>query len=87
MAFSIGEHDVPERITRSRLAVLRRWHWEMPPRRLLDRLGELASEMPGVRARPPGKRSRRCTATRPAYKKLEENRPDGACRWTLQIAA
>ena len=81
MAFSIGEHDVPERITRS--------DWlsfagalGMPPRRLLDRLGELASEMPGV-ARAAREAFTQVHGDASAYKKLEET-VRRRCRWTLQ---
>ena len=47
LAFSIGEHHEPERITPSDWLAFAR-ELGMPPRRLLDRVGELATALPGA---------------------------------------
>ena len=69
MAFSIGEHHEPERITRS------------PPRRLLDRVRELASELPGI-ARTAREAFAHVHGDTPTYDRLEEA-VRRRCRWTL----
>ena len=80
MAFSIGEHHSPERITRA--------EWEsfagslgMPPKRLLSRLEELANCLPETA----GKALQAFTEThgdKAVYDKLEEL-VRRRCRWTL----
>ena len=47
MAFSIGEHDIPERITRKDWEVFAR-DLGMPPKRLIARVEELANQLPGI---------------------------------------
>ena len=80
MAFSIGEHHEPERITRSDWLSFAR-ELGMPPRRLLDRVRELASELPGI-----AKTAREAFAhvhgDAPANDRLEEA-VRRRCRWTL----
>lgn len=80
MAFCIGEHVVPERITRT--------DWSsfaddlgMPPRRLLDRVRELADELPG-NARAAREAFALVHGDAQAYDRLEEA-VRGRCRWTL----
>ena len=81
MAFSIGERDEPERITRSDWLGFAR-ELGMPPKRLLDRLGELASEMPAV-ARAARGAFAQTHGDAPAYDRLEEA-VHRRCRWTLE---
>ena len=80
MAFSIGEHHEPERITRSDWLAFAR-ELGMPPRRLLDRVGELATEMPGV-AHAAREAFAHAHGDTPAYDRLEEA-VRRRCRWTL----
>lgn len=80
MAFRIGEHDTPERITRS--------DWErfardlgMPPKRVLARLEELANLLPGIA----GSARREFAESfhdAPVYDELEQS-VRRRCRWTL----
>ena len=81
MAFSIGERDEPERIGRSDWLSFAR-ELGMPPKRLLDRLGELASEMPAV-ARAARGAFAQTHGDAPAYDRLEEA-VHRRCRWTLE---
>lgn len=80
MAFFIGERDEPERITRSDWLGFAR-ELGMPPRRLLDRVGELATEMPGV-AHAAREAFAHARGDTPAYDRLEEA-VRRRCRWTL----
>lgn len=49
LAFNIGEHDIPERITRADWEAFAR-DLGMPPKRLLERAGELANQLPDIAA-------------------------------------
>ena len=57
------------------------WCSPMPPRRLLDRVGELATEMPGV-AHAAREAFAHAHGDTPAYDRLEEA-VRRRCRWTL----
>ena len=81
MAFSIGEHHEPERITRSDWQTFAR-ELGMPPRRLLDRVGELASDMPCL-ARAARETFAQVQGDAQAYDRLEEA-VRRRCRWTLE---
>lgn len=80
MAFSIGEHHEPERITRSDWLALAR-EMGMPPKRLLDRVRELATVVPGV-AGAAREAFAQAHGDAQAYDRLEEA-VRGRCRWTL----
>ena len=81
MAFSIGEHHEPERITRSDWLGFAR-ELGMPPRRLLDRVGELATALPAV-AGAAREAFAQAHGDAQAYDRLEEA-VRGRCRWTLE---
>ena len=81
MAFSIGEHHQPERITRSDWWSFAR-ELGMPPRRLLDRVGELATDLPDIAQAARGAFAR-VHGDAPAYDRLEEA-VRRRCRWTLE---
>ena len=81
MAFSIGGHHEPERITRSDWLAFAR-ELGMPPRRLLDRVGELATTLPRV-AGAARAAFAHVHGDAQAYDRLEEA-VRGRCRWTLE---
>ena len=81
MAFYIGEHDEPERITRTDWLSFAR-ELGMPPRRLLDRVGELATALPGVAGAARAAFAQVHGDTQ-AYDRLEEA-ISRRCRWTLE---
>ncbi|MYH29607.1 MAG: type II toxin-antitoxin system HipA family toxin [Acidobacteria bacterium] len=80
MAFCIGEHDAPERITRTDWSAFAD-ELGMPPRRLLDRVRELANELPGT-ARAAREAFALVHGDAQAYGRLEEA-VRRRCRWTL----
>ena len=84
MAFSIGEHHEPERIARSDWLGFAR-ELGMPPRRLLDRVRELATALPGV-ARATREAFAQVHGGAPVYDRLEEA-VRRRCRWTLESLA
>jgi len=81
MAFFIGEHDEPERISRSDWLAFAR-ELGMPPRRLLVRVEEMATGLPGV-ARATREAFAQAHADAQAYDQLEEA-VRRRCRWTLE---
>lgn len=83
MAFAIGEHDMPERITRTDWETFAR-DLGMPPKRLLGRLEELASQMHDV-ARSARQAFAKAHGDKDIYDSLEES-VRRRCRWTLNSA-
>lgn len=81
MAFAIGEHDVPEQVTRRDWTLLAK-SIGVPGPSLLGRLQEMAETLPDL-----ARDTRRAFAARfgdnPAYDRLEESIRD-RCAWTLQ---
>jgi len=82
MAFYIGEHDEPERITRTDWEAFAR-DLGMPPKRLLGRVEELANWLPGIAAM-----SRETFAGKfgdeAVYDNLERS-IERRCRWVLNL--
>ena len=80
MAFCIGERDVPAQVGRSDWLAFAR-ALGMPPRRLLDRVEEMATSLPAV-----ARAAREAFATvhggAPACERLDEA-IHRRCRWTL----
>ena len=81
MAFFIGERDEPERIRRSDWLAFAR-ELGMPPRRLLVRVEEMATALPGV-ARAVREAFAHAHGNAPAYDRLDEA-VHRRCRWTLE---
>lgn len=81
LLLAIGEHHEPERITRSDWQTFAR-ELGMPPRRLLDRVGELATALPAV-AEAAREAFAQAHGDAQAYDRLEEA-VRGRCRWTLE---
>ena len=81
MAFCIGERDVPAQVGRSDWLAFAR-ELGMPPRRLLDRVEEMATSLPAV-----ARAAREAFATvhggAPACERLDEA-IRRRCRWTLE---
>lgn len=81
MAFFIGEHDVPEQITRTDWETFAR-NLGMPPKRVLARVEELANLLPDIAGS-----ARQAFATdfgdEPAYDSLVKS-VRRRCRWTLK---
>ena len=80
IAFFVGDHHEPERITRSDWLAFAR-ELGMPPKRLLDRVGELATVLPGV-AGAAREAFAQVHGDAQAYDRLQEA-VRGRCRWTL----
>ena len=80
MACAIGEHHEPERITRSDWLVFAR-ELGMPPKRLLDRVRELTTVLPGV-AGAAREAFAQAHGDAQAHDRLEEA-VRRRCRWTL----
>ncbi len=80
MAFYIGEHDEPERITRADWEIFAR-DLGMPPKRLLARLEELALQMPDVAHSARGAFAE-ANGDQAAYDQLETS-VRRRCRWVL----
>ena len=81
MAFSIGEHDVPEQIRRSDWLAFAR-ELGMPPRRLLARVEETATRLPAV-ALAAGEAFAAAHGVAPACEQLADA-VRRRCRWTLE---
>lgn len=80
MAFYIGEHDEPERITRADWEIFAR-DLGMPPKRLLARLEELALQIPDVAQVARGAFAE-ANGDQAAYDQLETS-VRRRCRWVL----
>ncbi len=81
MAFCIGERDVPEQVGRSDWLAFAR-ELGMPPRRLLDRVEEMATSLPAV-ARAAREAFAQAHGDAPACERLDEA-VRRRCRWTLE---